>query len=279
MTLTSGLGFKVEHFDVALATEADGLWFEVHAENYMVDGGPRLAALNALRARFEISLHGVGLSLASVNAPSRAHLRMLGRLEREIRPVFISDHLAWQRWRGLHHADFLPFPRTREALAVVAANIERVQGALGRQMMVENPSLYVDLPGHEMPEAEFMAELAHRTDCGVLLDVNNLYVSAHNTGKDANKLLEAFPAEIIGEIHLAGHTMDAEDVLLIDSHDGAIGANVWDLYRRLVARIGSRPTLVERDDNIPPFEALMEERDLAARILEEFASIGVRDAA
>src|SRR5271155_103778 len=178
MILTTGLGFKLEHLDAALATEVDDLWFEVHAENYMVEGGPRLAALEAMRARFDISLHGVGLSLASVEPPSPDHLRDLARLERRIRPWMISDHLAWQRWHGVHHADFLPFPRTREALAVVGGNVSRVQNALGRQMLVENPSLYVDLPGHEMPEAEFMAELARQTGCGVLLDVNNVFVSA-----------------------------------------------------------------------------------------------------
>lgn len=279
MTLTTGLGFKLEHLDDALATEADGLWFEVHAENYMVEGGPRLAALEALRARFDISLHGVGLSLASINPPPPEHLRNLARLERRVRPWMVSDHLAWQRWRGIHHSDFLPFPRTREALAVVAGNVNRVQERLGRQMLVENPSHYADLSGHEMPEAEFMAELARQTGCGVLLDINNVFVSAHNIGADAGAAIDAFPAGIVVEVHLAGHSRDEEGELLIDTHAAPICAEVWDLYRRLMVRIGSRPTLVERDDNIPPFSELMGERNRAAGILAETVSKEMGNAA
>ncbi|MGY2732732.1 MNIO family bufferin maturase [Sphingomonas sp. UYP23] len=270
MTMTTGLGFKLEHLDEALTARNLGLWFEVHAENYMVEGGPRLRALVALAERFPIALHGVGLSLASVEPPSADHLRRLKALSDLIRPAAVSDHLAWQKWEGAHHADFLPFPRTREALDITVANVARVQDALGRTIMVENPSLYVELPGHDFGEASFLTELARRTGCGLLVDVNNIYVSAANLRFSADARVDAIPASIVGEIHLAGHRPDPdqESGLLIDSHDAPISDPVWMLYRRLIERIGPRPTLIERDDDIPPFAALMRERDRAHHLLE-----------
>jgi hypothetical protein len=267
--VTAGLGFKSQHLAEALACRDDGLWFEVHAENYMVDGGPRLAALNALGDRHPISLHGVGLSIVSREAPHTDHLRRLARLVERVRPAAVSDHLAWQRWRGVHMHDFLPFPRTREALDVTADNVARVQDAIGRRLLVENPSLYVDPPGHELPEAEFLAELAERTGCGLLVDVNNAFVSAANLGFSADAYLDALPAPAIGEIHLAGHSPDPDPSshLLIDTHDAPIVDGVWRLYERLVARIGPRPTLIERDDNLPPFAELLAERRRAHDLL------------
>jgi len=266
---TAGLGFKTEHLNEALAAQAQGLWFEVHAENYMVEGGPRLSALDALAERFPISLHGVGLSLASVEPPDAAHLRRLRRLVDRIGPWAVSDHLAWQKWNGAHHADFLPFPRTEEALAVTSANVSRVQEALGRSIMVENPSLYLDLPGHDLSEADFLTDLARRTGCRLLVDVNNVFVSASNLGFSARARLEAIPAELIGEVHLAGHSPDADpdSPLLIDSHDAPVAAPVWALFRGLIDRIGARPTLIERDDKIPSFAALLEERETAHAVL------------
>jgi uncharacterized protein (UPF0276 family) len=267
--MTAGLGFKLEHLDEALTARNPGLWFEVHAENYMVDGGPRLRALVALAERFPISLHGVGLSLASVEPPAPDHLRRLRALVDLIAPAAVSDHLAWQKWEGAHHSDFLPFPRTRQALDITAANVARVQDALGRAIMVENPSLYVDLSGHEMDEAGFLAELATRTGCGLLVDVNNIFVSASNLRFSAEARIDAIPAGIVGEIHLAGHRPDPDPAsgLLIDSHDAPVSDPVWQLYQRLIARIGARPTLIERDDDIPPFAELMVERDRAHDLL------------
>jgi uncharacterized protein (UPF0276 family) len=269
MTLTTGLGFKTQHLDEVLTRRDPGLWFEVHAENYMVDGGPRLAALAAVRDRHPISLHGVGLSLASAAPPNSTHLARLAALAGRIDPVAVSDHLAWQRWNGAHHADFLPFPRTREALEQVIDNVGRVQDALRRPILVENPSLYVDLPGHEMSEAAFLAELVRRSGCGLLVDVNNLYVSAANLGFNAEAALDALPGEAVGEIHLAGHEPDGDlaSPLLIDTHGAPVAEAVWALYTRLIARIGPRPTLIERDDNIPPFEVLMVERNRAHLLL------------
>ncbi len=273
--MTAGLGFKAEHLDDALTARSPGLWFEVHAENYMVDGGPRLAALTALAERFPISLHGVGLSLASVEPPSAGHLRRLRTLADRVGPAAISDHLAWQRWGGVHHSDFLPFPRTRGFLDIAAANVARVQDALGRAMMIENPSLYVDLPGHEISEVDFLAQLADRTGCGLLIDVNNVFVSANNLGFSAAGYLDRIPGELVGEIHLAGHRCDPDQDsgLLIDSHDAPVAEPVWALYRGLVDRIGARPTLIERDDEIPSFATLMRERDRAHRMLEARSAV------
>jgi uncharacterized protein (UPF0276 family) len=267
--MTAGLGFKTDHLAEALTSRAAGLWFEVHAENYMVEGGPRLAALQALRERRPISLHGVGLSIASTQPPAPEHLARLKALADRIDPAAISDHLAWQRWEGGHHADFLPFPRTEAALDIVVDNVDRVQAALNRPLLVENPSLYADLPGHEIDEADFLAQLAQRTGCGLLVDVNNIFVSAANLGFKAEARIDAIAGEMVGEIHLAGHSHDGDPAspLLIDSHDAAVSDAVWALYRRLIARIGPRPTLIERDDHIPAFDVLMAERDIAQSLM------------
>lgn len=271
MTLTAGLGFKLEHLEEAMTARAPGLWFEVHAENYMVDGGPRLGALTALRDRHPIALHGVGLSIASAAPPDADHLTRLKTLIDRIEPLAVSDHLAWRRQGEIDHSDFLPFPRTWEALAQVCDNVDRIQAALGRPLLVENPSLYIDLPGHALSEVEFLTELARRTGCGLLLDVNNVHVSAANLGFNAQAYLDAIPGELVGEIHLAGHGQDADPAspLLIDSHDAPISAAVWALHARLIARIGPRPTLIERDDNLPPFAELMAEREAAHAVLTQ----------
>lgn len=277
MTLTAGLGFKARHLDEALTSNAPGLWFEVHADNYMVDGGPRLAALDALRERHPISLHAVGLSLASVDPPDPEYLRRLAGLTRRIEPVAVSDHLAWQAVDGARHADFLPFPRNPAALTHVCANVARVQEALGRELLVENPSLYVDLPGHEMSEAEFLGELVRRTGCGLLLDINNLYVSAGNLGFEAEAALAALPTHAVAEIHLAGHGRDADTLspLLIDTHAAPVAAAVWALYASFIAEAGPRPTLIERDDAVPAFPVLMDERRLAHDRLVEASMVHV----
>jgi hypothetical protein len=275
MTLTAGLGFKTAHLAEALTSPAEGLWFEVHAENYMVDGGPRLAALMALRERRPLSIHGVGLSIASSSSPDADHLARLARLVERTAPFAVSDHLAWQRWHGVHHADFLPFPRTRRALRRVIANVGRVQDALGRPILIENPSLYVDLPGHEYTEAEFLTELARASGCGLLVDVNNVFVSAHNLSHSAKDAIDAFPGEFVAEVHLAGHSPDPDSPLIIDTHGSPISEAVWALYARLIERIGPRPTLIERDEHIPAFDALMGERDRAARLLNAHEPVHV----
>ncbi|MBX9903096.1 MAG: DUF692 domain-containing protein [Burkholderiales bacterium] len=267
----AGLGLKPRHYDAALACSTAGLWFEVHPENYMVAGGPRLAWLEAIRGRHPVSLHGVALSLAADAEPDAAHLKRLVELARRVEPVLISEHLAWSTWRGAYHPDLLPFPRTTQALVRISDNVSRTQDALQRRIAVENPSHYLKLDGHEWSETEFLQELAHRTGCGLLLDVNNVYVSACNMGYSAEDYLDAFPAEPVMEIHLAGHAPDPNlgEALLVDSHDAPVAAEVWVLYERLIRRIGARPTLIERDDNLPEFGVLLAERDRAANILRD----------
>jgi uncharacterized protein (UPF0276 family) len=267
--LSVGLGLKPQHFEAAHACAADGLWFEVHPENYMVAGGPRLAWLELIRSRRPIALHGVALSLAADAEPDRAHLARLARLCERIEPVRVTEHLAWSTWRGVYRPDLLPFPRSLEALRRVAANVSRAQDALRRPIAVENPSHYLKIDGHEFDEIDFLRELARRTGCGLLLDVNNVYVSSRNLGFDAAACIDAFPAALIEEIHLAGNTPDATlgERLLIDSHDAPIAAEVWALYERLIDRIGPRPTLIERDENLPSFDELLAERQKGEDIM------------
>lgn len=262
----AGLGLKAEHYAQALNCDARGLWFEVHPENYMV-GGPRLAWLERIAEQHPLSLHGVSLSLAADAAPDEAHLLRLRGLVERVQPVLISEHLAWSAWRGQYLPDLLPFPRSHAALARITENIQRTQQALGRRIAIENPSHYLHLDGHDWDEIDFLTELALRTGCGLLLDINNVHVSAHNLGFDARRYLDRFPAAAILEIHLAGHSHDESSALLIDSHDAPIDESVWALYQHLIQRIGPRPTLIERDDHIPAFGDLLAERDIAQAIL------------
>ena len=266
---TAGLGLKPQHYEAALACPADGLWFEVHPENYFVAGGPRLAWLDAIRARHPISLHGVALSLAADAAPDATHLARLAALAGRIQPALVSEHLAWSTWRGAYQPDLLPFPRTTEALHRIAENVSRAQDALGRRIAIENPAHYLRIEGHTWDEIDFLAELARRTGCGLLLDVNNVYVGARNLGYSAEAYLDVFPGATVMEIHLAGHTPDPKlgRALLVDSHDAPVAPEVWELYERLVARIGPRPTLIERDDKLPEFAALLAERNRAHALL------------
>ncbi|MEJ1164999.1 DUF692 domain-containing protein [Variovorax sp. CCNWLW186] len=268
--LTAGVGLKPEHYEPALGARTEGLWFEVHPENYMVAGGPRLGWLEAIRSRHPVSLHGVSLSLAGESEPDAAHLQRLAALARRIQPALVSEHLAWSTWNGQYFPDLLPFPRSTAALHRVAANVARTQDALGTAIAIENPSHYLRVDGHEWDEIDFLHELARRTGCKLLLDINNVYVSARNLGFSANDWIDRFPHALVGEVHLAGHDADPNlgDTLLIDSHDAPIAPEVWQLYRRFVERAGARPTLIERDGNVPAFEELMAERDQAAAELE-----------
>jgi uncharacterized protein len=268
-TLGAGLGLKPAHYDDAVRCTRPGLWFEVHAENYLVDGGPRLRWLDAVRERHPLSLHGVSLSLAGAQPLDRAHLQRLAALVRRAQPALVSEHLAWTSWNGQAFPDLLPFPRTDAALRHVAARIAATQEALGMRIAIENPSHYLRLPGHEWDEIDFLRELATRTGCGLLLDVNNVFVSARNLGFDANEYTDRFPGHLVMEMHLAGHSVDAQlgPALLVDSHDAPVASEVWTLYRRLVARIGPRPTLIERDGAVPAFDELLAERGIAHDVL------------
>lgn len=270
MDITTGLGLKPQHFEAARACTPRGLWFEVHPENYLVDGGPRLAWLQAIRNDHPLSLHGVSASLGAAAAPDRTHLHRLRMLCDRFEPVLVSEHLAWSRWRDICLPDLLPVPRTDEALHRVCANVSMMQDVLGRRIALENPSHYLHLDDHAWDEAGFLAAICRRTGCGLLLDVNNVHVSAHNLGRSALDDIDAYPAEAIMEIHLAGHSSDPllGDSLLVDSHDAPVADAVWSLYRRLVDRIGPRPTLIERDGNLPEFDTLLGERVIAERIVQ-----------
>ncbi|KHL74937.1 hypothetical protein PpSQ1_07815 [Pseudomonas putida] len=270
--LGAGLGLKPEYFARALACNDDGLWYEVHPENYMV-GGPRLAWLQRMAERHALSLHGVALSLAADAEPDITHLRRLRVLIDQVNPVLVSEHLAWSSWRDQYHPDLLPFPRSHEALARISDNILRTQDAVGRCIAIENPSHYLQLQGHDLDEIEFLGELVRRTGCTLLLDINNVHVSAHNLGFNAQDYLDRFPAHAVSEVHLAGHSHDDQGALLIDSHDAAIAEPVWALYRRLIARIGARPTLIERDGNLPAFDELLAERAIAQSTLDHAGAL------
>jgi len=267
---TAGLSLKPRYFDEALACAEPGLWFEVHPENYLVAGGPRRAWLDAVRARHPVSLHGVSLSLAADAPPDAAHLERLAGLAGRIEPVLVSEHLAWSDWRGAYLPDLLPFARTNAALLRIAGNIAISQDALARRIAIENPSHYLRIDGHAWDEIEFLNELSRRTGCGLLLDVNNVYLSARNLGYSAEAYIDAFPADAVMEIHLAGHTPDPllGQALLVDSHDAPVAPAVWALYERLIARIGPRPTLIERDEQLPPFAELLDERKQAHALLQ-----------
>ena len=264
--LTAGLSLKPEHFAPALSSQADGLWFEVHPENYMVAGGPRLGWLEAIRSEHPVSLHGVSLSLAGDAEPDPDHLQRLAALAQRIQPTLISEHLAWSSWSGQYFPDLLPFPRTNEALHRIAVNIARSQDALARPIAIENPSHYLHIDGHEWDEIDFLNALAQRTGCSLLLDINNVYVSARNLGFCAEDWLDRFPHARVSEVHLAGHSVDPQwgDALLIDSHDAPVASKVWALYHRFIERAGPKPTLIERDGNVPDFDVLMAERMQAA---------------
>jgi uncharacterized protein (UPF0276 family) len=272
--VTAGLGLKPQHFDEAERCAAPGVWFEVHAENYTVDGGPRLAWLERIRARHPVSLHGVALSLAADAPPEPRQLERLAALVERIEPMLVSEHLAWSTWRGAYRPDLLPVPRTVEARQRVIDNIQRVQDRLRRRIALENPSHYLAFDDHGCDEVEFLVEIARRSGCALLLDVNNVHVSANNLHYSAGEVIDAIPADLVAEIHLAGHGEDPTlgAALLIDTHDAPVAPAVWALYERLVARIGPRPTLIERDDHIPPFDELLRERERAHAQLVELVA-------
>ena len=267
--LTAGLGLKPAHFAEALADTSAGLWLEVHPENHLVDGGPRLAWLRAVGERHPLSLHGVSMSLAGLDRPDPSHLLRLSALVQQLNPALVSEHLAWCTLDGQVLPDLLPFVRDDAALARTATHIDEAQQALGRRIAIENPSHYITLPGHTWREPDFMNELVRRTGCGLLLDVNNVFVSAHNLGFDAARMLRAYDADAVMEIHLAGHHADPQlgAQLLIDGHDTPVSEAVWQLYADLITDIGPRPTLIERDDQLPDFATLMRERNRAHGLL------------
>jgi uncharacterized protein (UPF0276 family) len=270
----AGVGFKPAHFrDIIAAPQPVG-FFEVHAENYMGAGGPPHVQLGALRERYALSIHGVGLSIGSMEPLDREHLARLKLLCARYEPESFSEHLAWSSHGGVYFNDLLPLPYTPQTLARVAEHIDEVQTALGRMMLLENPSSYVRLAESSIPEADFLAELARRTGCGLLLDVNNVFVSANNNSTDPQSYLDAFPLDRVKEIHLGGHDREADDAgepLLIDAHGSPVTDEVWLLYADVVASTGPIATLIEWDNNVPDWPTLVAQAVAAGDILERAA--------
>lgn len=274
---TAGIGLRTPHFE-ALAERRPALSFlEVHSENYLADGGPALAWLERFRADYPVSLHGVGLSLGSADSLDRGHLARLARLAARIEPALVSEHLCWSSIDGRHLNELLPLPYTEEALQVVCAHVNEVQDFLGCRILVENVSAYLQFASSTFTEGEFVAEVARRTGCAILLDVNNVYVNAMNHGGDARAFLAAIDPRTVGEIHLAGFT-ETEDGL-IDTHGARVSEPVWALYAETVARLGPVPTLVEWDTDIPALDVLLAEATRASAILGAAAGSGERRAA
>lgn len=257
----AGIGLRAPHQAEILARRPPVHWLEAHSENYFGDGGAQLEELVELSRRHPLSLHGVGLSLGSTDPLDEAHLARLERLVARVQPALVSEHVAWGAAGGRHANDLLPLPYTREALAHLASRIRAVQARLGRRLLVENLSSYVEFACSEMGEAEFLAALVAEADCGLLLDVNNVYVSATNHGFDARAFLDAIPLGCVGEIHLAGHSAIERDGhrLLVDTHSTQVCADVWALYEHALARFGPVPTLVEWDADLPPLDVLLAE--------------------
>ena len=260
--LGRGLGLRRQHYRQVVAERPAIGWFEVISENFMVPGGNPRRVLEAVRRDYPVVLHGVSLSIGSVDPLNRRYLDELDELARAVEPAWISDHLCWGSAHGIYAHDLLPIPYTEEALAHIAARVQAVQDRLGRRILLENPSSYVQLAGADMTEHEFLAELARRADCGILLDVNNVFVSAHNHGFDPRAYIAAMPVERVGQIHLAGHTQ--EGPLLIDTHDQHVRDEVWELYGYAIERLGPRATMIEWDAQVPAFEELERELDRAA---------------
>ncbi|WP_193370595.1 MNIO family bufferin maturase [Pelagibius marinus] len=263
-----GIALKHQHYRDWCDTPPPVGWLEVHSENYFGGGRP-LAVLESLRADYPVSLHGVGLSLGSAGPLNRDHLQRLKALQCRIEPAMMSEHLSWSSAPGAFLADLLPLPYTPEALALFCTHVEETQDFLGRQILVENPSSYLAFDHSTIPEWEFLAAVVERTGCGLLLDVNNVYVSACNHGFDPLRYLNALPAEAVGEIHLAGHSVRLVGgrELRIDDHGSAVCDDVWALYVETMARLGPRPTLIEWDSAVPPLQGLLGEAEKAQHIL------------
>ncbi len=269
-----GVGYKPQHFAALVEHPEPVAWLEIHAENYMGEGGRALAQLRHLAERFPISVHGVGLSIGGEGRLDAEHLARLKHLCGWLKPASFSEHLAWSTHEGAYLNDLLPLPYTEATLACVADHIDEVQEVLGRRMLLENPSTYVAFTETAMGEVEFLAEIAGRTGCGLLLDVNNVYVSGTNQNYDPLGYLRDFPLDLVGEIHLGGHDEDRDDHgnrLLIDSHGAEVVDPVWALYAQVIARGGPRPTLIEWDNDVPDWPVLVAEAARAFAILEPVA--------
>ncbi|MDE2072418.1 MAG: DUF692 domain-containing protein [Alphaproteobacteria bacterium] len=267
----AGIGVKPAHYRELLADRPSLPFIEVHTENYMGEGGPPHAYLEALAEIYPLSFHGVGMSLGGAEALDRGHLRRWRALVERYQPALVSEHIAWSRFGGLALHDLLPVPYTRQSLGIVRNHIDAMQTALGRAILVENPSTYISFRESEIAEPEFLVEVARRSGCRLLLDINNVYVSAHNHGFDPRNWLSRVPGDLVGEIHLAGHSLirDGDFTIRVDDHGSHVCPDVWGLYAETVARIGPRPTLIEWDTDVPELAVLLEEARRADTVAEE----------
>ena len=259
-----GIGLRARHYREFLDSHPRADWLEVHSENYFGDGGYDLHVLEHVRSQYPISLHGVALSLGSADGVRAAHLAKLKRLVDRIEPALVSEHLCWAALGPRHFNDLLPLPCTREALAQVVSHVTQVQESLRRRILIENVSSYLQFRASEMSEFAFLAELAKRSGCGILLDVNNVFVNSVNHGFDPEQALLEIPRQAVGEIHLAGHSAAGE--LLIDDHGSRIVPQVWRLYETACRRFGPAPALIEWDTSIPPLDVLLDEAAMASRL-------------
>ena len=266
LPVRAGIGLRAPHVREVLDRKPAVAWFEIHSENYFADGGPALAALSRIRSEHAVAMHGVGLSLGSTDPLDREHLRKLVRLARRIEPAVVSEHLCWSSMDGRHFNDLLPLPYTEEALDHVCARVHEVQDALGRTILVENVSSYYAFPESTLDEWQFVAQVAQRTGCRLLLDVNNVYVNARNHGIDAEAYLAGVDPASVGEIHLAG--FDERGPVVIDTHGAPVAPEVWSLYERAIARFGAVPTLIEWDTDIPALAVLEAEAATAQDVLD-----------
>ncbi|NWA05140.1 MNIO family bufferin maturase [Pseudomonas gingeri] len=267
----AGLGLKAEHFQVVLETRPDLGFFEVHAENYMVAGGPFHHYLGLIREQYPLSLHGVGLSIGAEGPLDKQHLQRLARLIERYQPQSFSEHLAWSTHGPVFLNDLLPLAYDPATLQRVCEHVDQVQSTLKRPMLLENPATYLQFERSTLDEADFISEVIRRTGCGLLLDVNNVYVSSINHQRDALAYIEALPLHAVGEIHLAGFAEDADnlgDRLLIDDHGAPVDQAVWTLYQQVLAKIGAMPTLIERDNQLPAFAVLLTEAAQAQSLLD-----------
>lgn len=272
LPLRVGVGLKPEHFEVILASRPDVGFFEVHAENYMVDGGPFHHYLGRIAERYALSIHGVGLSIGAQAPLDTAHLQALAHLLQRYQPASFSEHLAWSTHNGGFLNDLLPLPYNNATLKRVCDHIDQVQSTLGRRMLLENPATYLEFAASTWDESAFVSEVVRRTGCGLLLDVNNVYVSSVNHQRDAHAAIRALPLGQAGQIHLAGfaqHTDAAGAPLLIDSHGAPVAQAVWDLYTYTLGLTGPLPTLLERDNDIPPLDVLLAEAEQAESRLRQ----------
>jgi len=267
-----GVGLKPEHFRDILASAPDIGFFEIHAENYMVDGGPFHHYLGRIRETYCLSIHGVGLSIGGASPLDEDHLDRLARLLERYQPESFSEHLAWASHGGVFLNDLLPVPYNAATLARVCAHVDQVQNRLKRRMLLENPATYLEFASSTLSETEFIADVVKRTGCGLLLDVNNVYVACVNHHRDPRAYIEALPLDAVGQIHLAGFARDTDaagDPLLIDSHGAPVAQAVWDLYAFSLELLGPIPTLIERDNDIPSFPVLLAEAHQAEAIMRK----------